>query len=338
MRDSKHVQACVWLLVATGLWGLSFPVIHATWLVQKQLVPGISSFFFAASLAVVRFSVAGSIIALLSVGTLRRMTRSEIQQGIGLGMFGGLGIVFQMDGLAHTSASTSAFLTQFSCLVIPIWVAWSQRALPKWAVIVSCVMVLTGVAILAQFDWHKFTMGRGEAETILSAILFAGQILWLERPRYAGNRATHFTVVMFATIAVLIAPVVLFTAPSAGAFVAIYRPVEVLTLIASIVLVCTLGAYMLMNVWQPHVTATEAGLIYCVEPISASMFAAFLPGCISRFAHIDYANEHLTKNLIVGGGLITAANVLIQVEAMLQRRKIQAVTPPRYSPASSEPR
>ena len=78
---------------------------------------------------------------------------------------------------------------------------------------------------------------------------------------------------------------------------------------------------MMMNVWQPHVTATEAGLIYCVEPICASMFAAFLPGWISRFANIDYANERLTHHLLIGGTLVTAANVLIQVEAMLRRRK-----------------
>jgi drug/metabolite transporter (DMT)-like permease len=326
MHNPKHVRACVWLLIATGFWGLSFPFIRSTWLLQRQLVPEISSVFFAAALAVVRFSVAGIIIGLFAVRTLRQLTRLELQQGIGLGVFGGLGIVFQMDGLAHTSASTSAFLTQFYCLVIPVWVLCQKRVAPKLAVIISSIMVLVGVAILAQFDWREFQMGRGEAETILAAVFFAGQILWLERPRYTPNRVTHFTVVMFATIAVLIAPVAVFTAPSAEAFVAAYAPVEVLALVAGIVFICTLAAYMMMNVWQPHVTATEAGLIYCVEPVCASVFAAFLPGWISKFANIDYANEHLTSNLIIGGALITAANVLIQLEAMRQRRKASAIS------------
>src|SRR5204863_2199693 len=104
-----------------------------------------------------------------------------------LGVFGGLGIVFQMDGLAHTSASTSAFLTQFYCLLIPMWVSWHGRTAPRLAVIVSSVMVLTGIAVLARFNWREFKMGRGEAETLVSALFFAGQILWLERPRYAQN-------------------------------------------------------------------------------------------------------------------------------------------------------
>jgi len=189
-------------------------------------------------------------------------------------------------------------------------------------------MVLTGVAILAEFDWREFKMGRGEAETILSAVFFAGQILWLERPRYAPNGVGNFTVVMFATITLLIAPVAAFTAPSAHAVAAAYSSAAVLALLAGIVYICTLGAYLMMNVWQPHVTATEAGLIYCVEPVYASFFAAFLPGWISKLAHIDYANERITKNLLIGGALITVANVLIQLDAMRQRRKVALTISP----------
>lgn len=327
MHNPKHLRACLWLLYATAIWGISFPFIKAIWLAQEQLVPGASSVFFAALGAVVRFSVAGAIIALFAFRTLRQLTRSELAQGVGLGFFGGLGILFQMDGLAHTSASTSAFLTQSYCLFIPVWVAWRQRARPKFVVIVSSVMAATGIAILSRFDWHEFKMRRGEFETILSALFFAGQILWLERPRYAGNRATHFTVVMFAAITVLIAPIAFFAAPSPGAMFRAYASMEVLALMGVLTLACTLAAYMLMNVWQPHVTATEAGLIYCIEPICASLFAVILPGWLSRFANINYANERITFHLLVGGGLVTAANVLIQIEAMRQRRK--AVTASR---------
>ena len=51
----------------------------------------------------------------------------------------------------------------------------------------------------------------------------------------------------------------------------------------------------------------------CFEPIFASVFALFLPAWFSGWATIDYANEKLTANLLVGGGLITMANVLIQL-------------------------
>jgi drug/metabolite transporter (DMT)-like permease len=183
MHSPKHVRACIWLIAATAVWGLSFPFIRATWLAQVQRVPDLNSFCFAAMLAAVRFGAAGLIMAVFCLRTLRSMTRLEWEQGIGLGVFGGLGILFQMDGLAHTSASTSAFLTQFYCVLIPIWVVWRTSALPRLAVLASSVMVLAGVAILSRFDWREFRMGRGEAETLLAALFFAGQILWLERPR-----------------------------------------------------------------------------------------------------------------------------------------------------------
>ena len=322
MLNPQHARACVWLFIATGFWGLSFPFIKSIWLLQERLVPEAPSIFFAALTAGVRFGVAGIIIALFAARTLRHLTRLELTQGLGLGFFGGVGILLQMDGLAHTPASTSAFLTQFYCLLIPLWVAWRQRAAPKLIIIIGSILVLTGVAILARFDWHEFKLGRGEAETLLSTVFFTAQILWLERPRYAANRVSHFTVVMFASTALLVAPVALFTAPSAGAFVQAYHSRDVLWLVGALTLLCTLASYTLMNRWQPHVTATEAGLIYCVEPLVTSSVVLFLPGWISQLTGINYANEIVTPHLLIGGGCITLANVLIQIEAMRQRRKL----------------
>jgi drug/metabolite transporter (DMT)-like permease len=77
---------------------------------------------------------------------------------------------------------------------------------------------------------------------------------------------------------------------------------------------CTLGSFSLMNAWQPKITATEAGLIYCVEPIFASVMALFLPALFSLWAAIDYPNETATWTLLVGGGLVTLANVILQMK------------------------
>jgi hypothetical protein len=79
--------------------------------------------------------------------------------------------------------------------------------------------------------------------------------------------------------------------------------------------VCTIGAFTIMNRWQPAITSTEAGLIYCVEPLFASIFALFLPGLFSVWAAINYPNERATWSLLVGGGLITVANILVQTRA-----------------------
>ena len=74
---------------------------------------------------------------------------------------------------------------------------------------------------------------------------------------------------------------------------------------------CTLFTFGMMNRWQPEVTATQAGLIYCAEPVFTSLFALGLPAVFSQWAAIQYANETLTPHLLIGGGLILAANVMI---------------------------
>jgi drug/metabolite transporter (DMT)-like permease len=184
--------------------------------------------------------------------------------------------------------------------------------------------VLAGAAILSNFDWRHLEIGRGEGETLISAVFFAGQILWLEKPEFAQNRTSHFTLVMFAGTALVALPVSMWSAPNAGAFVKAYANGSVLLMVAALVLFCTIGSYGLMNLWQRHITATEAGLIYCIEPVAASAFALFLPGWLSRLAEINYADERITRDLVIGGGLILAANVLIQVEAARRARLLRS--------------
>jgi len=77
-----------------------------------------------------------------------------------------------------------------------------------------------------------------------------------------------------------------------------------------------------MNKWQPKITSTEAGLIYCVEPLFASIFVLFVPAIFSRWAGIDYPNEHATWSLVVGGGLITLANVVVQMSPEARQKPL----------------
>ena len=102
------------------------------------------------------------------------------------------------------------------------------------------------------------------------------------------------------------------TAPNAHAWLRAYASPATCGFLAILVVFCTLISYMMMNRWQKQVTATEAGLIYCIEPVIASLLSLFLPAIFSSWAGIHYANEQLTARLFIGGGLITAANLLLQ--------------------------
>ncbi len=318
-EPSWHSRACLWLLFGTLVWGLSFPLLKVIALAQQRLVPGASSWFLASLTVCVRFAAAALALLCWCLPTLGRLTRSEVWHGLGLGVFGGAGMFLQVDGLMYTAASTSAFLTQMTCLLIPLWVALQHRRFPSVMVLASVGIVLAGVTVLARFDWRQMRMGRGEAETILATLFFTAQILWLERPCFAENRTSHFSLVMFGVIGLMFLPVTLATTPSWPALFTAYDSRVVIGCTLVIIWFCTVVSYGLMNHWQPRVTATEAGLIYCAEPLFASVFALFLPGWLAGPARINYANETLTRNLLVGGGLITLANLLIQIPGRRNR-------------------
>ena len=300
------------LVFCTLLWSLSFPAMKALALTQQNLLPQTGSWFFTSLSVFYRFGIAGILLLPFGWRQLQTLRKLEVEQGMMIAVFGGVGILFQMDGLAYTSASTSAFLTQGYCVFLPIWLALAHRQWPSQKTFLCVALVVVGVAVLAEINFHSFHLGRGEIETLLASFLFTGQILSLGHPRYAANRPLVFTIVMLLGTALVSAPLVCVTAPDAAACLRAYASPAACGFLAIIIVFCTLAAFMVMNVWQRHITATEAGLIYCAEPVFASVLVLFLPGIFSSWAGIHYANEILTSRLLIGGGLITAANILLQ--------------------------
>ena len=310
----QRSQALLMLLVANFFWGLSFPIIKSILLLHEKLVPAAGPWFSAVYTVAPRFVLAVAVLVLLRPRAWRGVTRGELKQGVVIGLFAAAGMLLQNDGLQFTAASTSAFLTQFYAIMIPVYLAIRARRSPGVFVWLSSALVLAGVAILGNFDWRQLHLGRGEWETLLSSVFFMGQILWLGKAEYAASRAFELTLVMFATEALVFAGLAGGLAPDVATLVTPWTSPAWLGFTGVLTLLCTLGSFGLMNAWQPKITATEAGLIYCVEPVFGSVMALFLPVIFSAWAGINYGNEAATWTLLVGGGLITAANVLIQLK------------------------
>jgi len=309
-QDPLCRRATQVLVFVTALWAVSFPTMRAVSLAQDESLPGRSTFFFAGLCTVYRFGLAAVVLALWIAPTLRTISRLELEHGFGLGLFAGIGLLLQMDGLAHTDASTSAFLSQCYCFLIPVWVAWRHRRLPVWNVVLGCVLVTAGVAVLARVDFRNLRLGRGELETLIASLFFTGQILWLERRRFAECRINHTTAVQFTVMSLVGLPVALATTQHPGDWLAAYRTTPTLGMLAMLVVVCTLGAGVLMNHWQRHVGATLAGLVYCCEPVFVSALALVAPAWLGAWTGVPYPNETLTPHLLTGGGLIFAANIV----------------------------
>jgi drug/metabolite transporter (DMT)-like permease len=301
------------LILANLYWGVSFPVIKTITSLNRALVPGSGSWFVSAGALAPRFLIAALIMFVFRRRGSAPVTKLEMKQGLGIGLFAAAGTLFQTDGLQYTEASTSAFLTQFSAILIPVWLALRSRRNPGILVWACCLLVLVGVAILGHFDWRALRFGRGEWETLLCSTFFVGQILWVERRDFAGNRPGVVTRLMFSVQAVVFLVLAGSTAPRVGALAAPWSSPQWLGLTLVLAGVCTIGAFSIMTRWQPKISATEAGLIYCIEPVFASVFALFLPALLAAWTGISYANEHATWSLLAGGGIVTLANVILQL-------------------------
>lgn len=302
----------VWFLIlACALWGLSFPVVKALQLEQAGRMGELSSWFMAAWLQFARFALAGMLLLPWAMRG-KFPVRGEIKQGVMLALWGGLGMAFQAEALAHTAASTSAFLTQAYCVFLPLWVCLRDRRRPAARILAATLLVLAGGAVLSGVSFGNFALGRGEIGTLVAAGFFAFQILTLERAEYRANRSLQVTTVMSLSIALLFLPVALWLAPRPGSIFEAAGSIDSLSLVVVLAVFCTIGAFGLMNHWQPRVAATEAGLIYTSEPVFAAIYAFFLPSLLSEWSGLEYPNELITGRILLGGGLILMAIIALQ--------------------------
>lgn len=320
MNTPRRGRAIFMLVIATAAWGISFPGGKALQLALAHELPGRGGMLLTALMLGARFALAAVLMWIVQPRAFALMRADEWRQGLGLGLFGGLGMLLQTDGLNHTKASAVAFLTQFSAVLVPIVVALRARRLPTLLTIACVAMVMTGVAILGQFDWRQLRFGRGEWETLLSSIFFTGQILCLETPQWRGNDSGRVSMVMFGMVALVMAPVFLAQSSSLADARALWVSGPMTAVFLTLTAVCSLLAFLLMNRWQPHVDATTAGIVYCAEPLFATAFALFTPALLALFLGVEYANETMTPHLLIGGALITAANILITLKPPVPAR------------------
>lgn len=309
---ARHTTALAVLSVITVFTGGSFVLFKASVLSQLPFATGESTWFIAAHNLVPRFALGTLCLIAWFRGRVLRLTRTEWKQAVFMAVMSFLGCMLQTDGLQRTTAATTAFLSQFYVILIPLWLALAHRKRPTWTMVGAIALVLAGVAVLARVDWHTFRIGRGEAEVLLSTVFFSLLLCSLNWPEFAGNRAECTSTGMFMIEGVLFAVVSVAVVREPAHLVTPFMSPGWLALMVAATVLGTAAPFVLINHWQRFITATEAGLLYSFGPVVAALAEVFIPAQFSRWVGIDYRNQPITVTLLVGGGLILAANALIQ--------------------------
>jgi len=184
----------------------------------------------------------------------RERDAPRIEQGVVLGLFTAGGMFAERRATIH-GASTSAFLTQCTRSSFP---CGSRCAAENPAVASGSAARSCSRRRVPHFDWRALRFAAARWETLLCSVFFTMQILWLERKEFAGNNGVRLTLVGSRRKRRVLGRGGVRRAGCARAHRAVdFRAVLGLTILLT--LFCTLAAFLLMNLWQPKITATEAG-------------------------------------------------------------------------------
>lgn len=286
MHPAARPRLATLLLIAlTAVWGSTFFLI-------RDLVEHVPPVDFLA----VRFTIAAVIMVIIFWRPLRALRRRQVWVGTWLGALYGLAQIFQTQGLATTPASVSGFITGTYVVLTPLIAAVVLRERVPATTWAAVALATAGLAVLSL---RGFSVGVGEAITLLAAALYALHIVGLGR-HSAHEIATGLAVVQMVVIAVLCTIGALPGGVVLPATPGHWASVLYMVVFASI-------AALWVQTWaQAHMPATRAAIVMTLEPVFAAFFAVWLGG------------ESLAARMVVGGGLVLVA--MFAVELLARRR------------------
>src|SRR5262249_25391635 len=162
-------------IFVTTLWGMSFPWTR-NWQLAAQGCP-VDELLSGMTLIALRMPLALVLLGLWQPAVLRRPTLSGHTGGLLLGAVFFAGFVLQTWGLAYTTPALSAFFTSLCSAWVPLLARFALGQRVATLTLLGLGVGLAGCAVLVD-GWH---LGPGEWLTLVASVLFAGQVLVLDR-------------------------------------------------------------------------------------------------------------------------------------------------------------
>jgi drug/metabolite transporter (DMT)-like permease len=276
------------LLAVAAAWG-------STFFLTKDLLTRMD----VADYLALRFLIASVALILVHPPATSRLSRLDRGRAVALGITYGIAQLVQTEGLRHTSASVSGFVTGMYVVFTPLLAAVILRhKIGRWAW-VAVILATVGLGVLSL---RGLSMGTGELLTLASAGLYALHIIGLgawSTPQNAFGLSSLQMVVITLVCAVGALPGG-FTVPGSGAD---WASVIYMALIAG-------ALALIVQTWaQAHLNPTRAAIAMTMEPVFASAFAVL------------FGSESVTWRMLVGGALVLSAMYLVE---LAPRRKFEA--------------
>jgi drug/metabolite transporter (DMT)-like permease len=275
------------LLGLTASWGSTFFLI-------KDLVERVPVLDFLA----IRFAIAGIAMLIVAPRAVARLSKESRQHALVLGLLYGVGQILQTAGLAHTAASVSGFITGMYVVCTPLFAALLLKTRITAMTWGAVGLATLGLGVLTL---DGFSVGYGEALTLLAAMLYALHIVGLGAWSNA-QEALGMSVVQLLVIAVLC---LVATTPDG-----LVLPDTGRDWLSIVYMALVAGMLAIVGqTWaQAHLSPTRTAIVMSMEPVFAAFFAVLLGG------------EDLTLRMLTGGLMVVTAMLVVE---LAPRRRIE---------------
>lgn len=289
MTESRRTTllATAALLAMTACWGSTFFLI-------KDLLDRVPTLDFLA----VRFAIASAAMLLVAPKAIARLSADSRRHALVLGGLYGVAQIAQTAGLAHTAASVSGFITGMYVVFTPLLAAVVLRTRINAMTWLAVALATAGLGVLTL---DGFSVGYGEAITLLSAVLYALHIVGL------GAWSKPSEALGMAILQILVIAVICFVATVPNGIVLPQGGRDWLSVVYMALFAG--AAAMLGQTWaQSHLSPTRSAIIMSMEPVFAAFFAVLLGG------------ESMTLRMVTGGLMVLTAMLVVE---LIPRRKIE---------------
>ncbi len=273
------VPAYAALICITAIWGASF-----VWVRDAVAVYPVFPFL------AIRFSLAAVLVGAALAPRLAKSGRASFGAGAIMGAALFSGYALQTIGLKYTTAANSGFITGLFVVFTPLFEALISRRRPKMLVIGGVVLATAGLGALS-FEGGIGRVNPGDLLSVACAAVY-GVHLILTSHFSRRHDTAPLVASQLATVAVL---AWIFSAPHWRQLAPVPWPAAKGILLTAVF--ASALAYFVQTAFQRKVNATQAALIFTLEPVFAGIFAFWIGG------------EKLGPSALLGGALIVAGMV-----------------------------
>jgi drug/metabolite transporter (DMT)-like permease len=250
------------LLVTTAVWG-------STFMVTKDLVASTPPLGYLA----LRFGIAAVVVLPVAFARRAHTTPAFLRDALVVGLFNGIGLLFQVIGQVYTTASKSAFITSLNTPLTAIIGFVVYRIVPSREQKAAVALATLGLFLLT---WPSggARVNPGDLVTIGCALSYGFYIV------EASRRAPRHDAVLFA-IGQIVVGALLFVLARAIAL-QLRTPIELrpfvwttrVTLQMAYMSIVCVVLTMFAQTWTlQRLSATTAAVIYAAEPVFAMAIA-----------------------------------------------------------------